>query len=179
MTDISSAAKTFDLPTVLVEAIVLVESGGDPNAYNPEPRYAYFWDVHTNLPFRKLTNKEVDSKTPPPDFKCLAGDPDQEWWAQQASWGLMQIMGAVARENGFIEPFLPELADPGKNLYIGCKYLKKLKGRWYQQYGWPGVVAAYNAGMPRKGFSGSFLNQHYVDKVRAQLQKLGSDFNNL
>ena len=42
---------------------------------------------------------------------------------QQTSWGLMQIMGAVARERGF-DSWLTELCDPTVNLEWGCRHLR-------------------------------------------------------
>lgn len=170
---ITTAAAAFNLPPVLVEAIILVESGGDPAAYNPEPKYRYFWDVRHNRPFRKVTDAEIDDKTPPADFPMMGGDRDQEWWGQQASWGLMQTMGAVARQHGFMGTYLVELADPDKSIHYGCAHLHWLWGRFYAQYGWPGVVAAYNAGSPRKVAGGGFENQGYVEKVRGKMAFLG------
>src|SRR5688572_17064220 len=89
------------LPATLVFGVCAVESSDNPYAWNPEPKYRYLWDVRRNKPFRALASYEVDSKVPPSDFFGKSGDRDQEWWAQQASWGLMQVMGAVARERGF------------------------------------------------------------------------------
>jgi hypothetical protein len=63
---------------------------------------------------------------PPKDFPYLAGDRDQEWWAQQASFGLMQLMGGLARELGFKGAYLTALCDPDLNLQIGCKHLSAL-----------------------------------------------------
>jgi hypothetical protein len=107
---IEEAARTSGLNVDFVTAIVLVESAGDPFAWNPEPRYRALWNVRTKAPFRALTDAEIASEVPPVDFPYLLGGRDQEWWAQQASWGLMQIMGAVAREEGFA-PALPAGAD--------------------------------------------------------------------
>jgi hypothetical protein len=120
---IVSAARARGLNPDLVEAVVLVESGGNPYAWNPEPHYRYLWNVATRSPFRKMTQDERLSEIPPIDFPTLAGDRDQEFWAQQASWGLMQIMGAVAREAGFVGPYLPQLVDPVLNLQVGTKLL--------------------------------------------------------
>ena len=91
-------AAAHGLPPLLITALVEQESAGDPYAWNPEPRYRYLWDVKRNAPFRTPTEAERASEIPPHDFPTLGGDRDQEWWGQQASWGLMQVMGAVARE---------------------------------------------------------------------------------
>jgi len=43
--------------------------------------------------------------------------------ARATSWGLMQVMGQVAREFGFKGAFLTELCDPAAGLEIGCLVL--------------------------------------------------------
>src|SRR3990167_4673122 len=105
-------ARAEGLDPALVRAVIAQESGWNPYAWNPEPRWRYFWNVETGSPFRPVRTVEIANAFPPKDFPCLKGDRDQEWWAQQASWGLMQIMGAVAREQGFRGPYLPELCAP-------------------------------------------------------------------
>jgi soluble lytic murein transglycosylase-like protein len=45
--------------------------------------------------------------------------------ARACSFGLMQIMGQVAREVGFKGEYLTELIDIKTNLEFGCKYLAK------------------------------------------------------
>jgi soluble lytic murein transglycosylase-like protein len=43
--------------------------------------------------------------------------------ARSISWGLMQVMGEVAREHGFAGKFLSSLCDPTLGLDAGCKVL--------------------------------------------------------
>ena len=161
---IGSIAARHRLPARLVIAMIQVESGGDESAWNPEPRYRWFWNVKTNAPFRALTDAEVAGKEPPRDFPALAGDRDQEWWAQQASWGLMQVMGAVARERGFIGKYLPELVRrPELCVHLGCAHLAWLRDRYVDRHGWPGVVRAYNTGTPKVSAAGT----QYLRKVKA------------
>ena len=168
---IQSAASRHALPPLLIAALIEVESGGNQWAWNPEPHYRYFWDVRRQRPFRAVSAAEIASERPPRDFPALAGDPDQEWWAQQASWGLLQVMGAVARERGYMARYLPELCDPHDNLEYACRQLSHLRGRFIEAHGWPGVIAAYNAGSPRRaGADGPFENQRYVDQVMARLK---------
>lgn len=112
-----------DLSVSLILAIIWQESSGNQWAYNPEPRYPYLWNVRLDAPFRKQTPAEIASETPPADWPCYTGDPDQEWWAQQASWGLMQLMGAAAREQRFHGNYLTELCDPYVNLEFGVRHL--------------------------------------------------------
>lgn len=165
---IEAVARPLGLNPDIAEAIVRVEDrAGDPYAWNPEPRYRYLWNVRVGKPFRPLTDVERASEVPPPDFPCLAGDPDQEWWGQQASWGFFQIMGAVAREHGFREPFLPALCDPMANVTLGCRIVRDLvlwaDGDVAQ------AAAAYNAG---KGGWKSDAGLAYGAKVLAALAEI-------
>src|SRR5690348_13997974 len=100
------------LDPALIIAIIWQESAGLQWAYRPEPRYRWFWDVKADKPFRQPTADEIESEVAPADFPSLSGNRNQEWWAQQASWGLMQIMGAAAREQNFKGLYLTELCDP-------------------------------------------------------------------
>lgn len=159
-------ASRFFLRPEVVLALIEVESNGNEYAWNPEPHFRYFWNVRSNQAFRRPTEEELDAKTPPKDFPCLAGDPDQEWWAQQASWGLMQVMGAVAREQGFRGPYLSELCDPGVNIDHGCRKLWS-QLRWakgdYEQ-----ALAAYNGGRGGNEIK-PFRNAAYAQKVLAKV----------
>lgn len=155
------------MPEELVLAIVQVESSGDPWAWNPEPHYRYLVNVRTGQPFRALTPLERNSETPPKDFPCLAGDPDQEWWGQQASWGLMQLMGACARERGFKGPYLTELCDPAMNLRYGCQHLNFMRRRYFDRHGLAGVLSAWNTGSPQ-----SQTGAAYAAKVLALVPHL-------
>lgn len=44
------------------------------------------------------------------------------------SWGLMQVMGQVARERGFLGAFFSELCDPEQGIEIGCRHLNNRIG---------------------------------------------------
>lgn len=46
-----------------------------------------------------------------------------ETYARAFSWGLMQVMGQVAREHGFAGASLAELCDPAVGLEYGCRVL--------------------------------------------------------
>lgn len=180
---IEQAALTSALDPDLLHAVVLQESAGDQAAWNPEPRYRYFWNVRTAAPFRVVSSAEVASKFPPKDFPTLAGDADQEWWGQQASWGLMQIMGAVAREHGYHGSYLTRLVlDPGANLLLGARHLAKLLA-WARTYTLEGenttavrsALAAYNGGKVGNAPSAAMLrNGEYARQVLVRYDKLRS-----
>jgi soluble lytic murein transglycosylase-like protein len=59
----------------------------------------------------------------------IAGIGDTEKIMRSTSWGLMQLMGQVARELGFKGSYLSELLDPPTNLEWGCQKLKRCVDR--------------------------------------------------
>lgn len=155
------------LPLPLVYGICRAESSNDPAAWRVEPPYRYLVDVRTRKPFRELTRAEIASETAPADFPYLRGlsSRNTEWWGQQASWGPMQVMGAVAREYGFDGHF-PDLC--GRNgIVFGTAHLARLRDRFLEKHGWEGVAAAYNAGSPRYTAEGELVNVGYVEHVTA------------
>jgi Transglycosylase SLT domain len=57
------------------------------------------------------------------------GLPPTEEIARSISWGLMQVMGQVAREHSFGSKFLAALCDPAAGIEVGCAVLaSKLAG---------------------------------------------------
>lgn len=141
---IHETAQRHNLDPLLVEAIVIVESARDPWAVRYEPGWGYYCK---------------------PDYFCKRVSPpctlETERVMQATSWGLMQIMGAVARELGF-KGALTQLVDPLLNLELGCRHFLRLKRAGYTVHD---NIAAYNAGSARKMDSGKYINQSYVDKV--------------
>ena len=89
-------AIAYNLPEVLVCAIIEQESGWNTWAIRYEPAFFDRYIVPLNL-----------------------GAPTEER-ARAFSWGLMQTMGQVAREHGFKGP-LSALCNPENGLDIGCK----------------------------------------------------------
>lgn len=87
---------------------------------------------------------------------------DTERILQMCSWGFMQVMGSVARELGWKGNLL-ELTRPELGVKFGCLKLKELMKKYNHQ---DDVIAAYNAGSPRKTDHGRYVNQLYVNKVR-------------
>jgi soluble lytic murein transglycosylase-like protein len=98
------AAAAQSLDDALVCAVVEQESGWNPWAMRYEPAFfaKYVAALYTNY---KVTASEA--------------------YARGFSWGLMQVMGQVAREAGFDGQFLSALCDPEQNLAVGCKVLRK------------------------------------------------------
>jgi soluble lytic murein transglycosylase-like protein len=98
------AAAAQGLDPALVCAVVEQESAWNTWAIRFEPAFfaKYVAFLYTN---NKVTASEA--------------------YARGFSWGLMQVMGQVARETGFDAPFLAALCDPEQGLAIGCKVLRK------------------------------------------------------
>ena len=98
------AAAAQSLDPALVCAVVEQESGWNPWAIRYEPLFfsKYVASLYTN---NKISASEA--------------------YARGFSWGLMQVMGQVAREAGFDSLFLSALCDPEQGLTVGCKVLRK------------------------------------------------------
>ena len=148
-------AAKYALPGDLLRAIVQVESAGDPWAMRTEESYQWLWDVRRSEPYRG-----DPQKLPSPSFVSRR----TELIGQQTSWGLMQVMGATARELGYRGRFLSKLCDPEFGMEYGCRYLAALHDRFGPS--WETVAAAYNAGSPRRKDDGSWINQAYIDRIR-------------
>ncbi len=139
---IREVAQQFNLPPDLVYGICMKESGMDSKAVRYEPGYKWTIDP------RKVRGK-------PALCSSLT-----EIQLQKMSYGLMQVMGAVLREHGYMGWLASILCSPREQLEYGCRHLaQKIK-----QYGREQGIAAYNSGSPR--FSGGKLvNRSYVDDV--------------
>jgi len=98
------AAAAHSLDPALVCAVAEQESGWNPWAMRYEP--AFFSKYVAPL----YTNNKISAS---------------EAYARGFSWGLMQVMGQVAREAGFDALFLSALCDPEHGLAVGCKVLRK------------------------------------------------------
>jgi soluble lytic murein transglycosylase-like protein len=104
-------ASAHELDPALVCAVVEQESAWNPHAIRYEPAFRLRYVAPLNLP------------------------PTEEI-ARSISWGLLQVMGQVAREHGFEGQFLSALCDPDAGLAIGCAVLAS-------------KLAAANANVPR------------------------------
>lgn len=93
-----SIAQRHSLDPALVCAVVEQESAWETHAIRYEPFFRTRYVAPLHLP----PTEEV---------------------ARSISWGLMQVMGQVAREQGFAGKFLSELCEPAMGLEIGCAAL--------------------------------------------------------
>lgn len=109
-TELKRSAEAFNFDPLLLAAIALQESSGNPTAFRYEPafysRYIKRYharDLRGHWPERSSEAKE----------KTL----------RACSFGLMQVMGQVARELGFASDEMFDLFDVRQNLTIACKKL--------------------------------------------------------
>lgn len=98
-------AHAYQLDPRVVCAVCEQESSWNPYAIRFEPGFLKKYVEPLNLP------SQTDAM------------------ARSTSWGIMQVMGQVAREFGFKGQYLTMLCDPTAGLDIGCKVLRsKLAG---------------------------------------------------
>ena len=136
---VQTAARLYNLDPALVCAVCEQESGWDPWAIRYEAKFF----EHYVQPL--LTNGSIKTFT--------------EGRARAFSWGLMQVMGEVAREVGFSGKWLSQLCDPAIGIDLGCKVLRhKIDSNDGDIYS---GLESYNGGG----------NPKYADEVLARVSK--------
>ena len=95
------AAEAHALWPELVCAVVEQESSWNPWALRYEPA---FYEKYVAPQFARGNIADLTESR-----------------ARAFSWGLMQVMGQVARENGFTGASLAALCDPAVGLDVGCR----------------------------------------------------------
>lgn len=103
--------------TSLVLAMIWQESSGNQYAYRFEPDYQYFWDPTGKKPLFNSKRTVAENRAAAQLFLGWT-----EVVAQSASFGLMQLMGAAARERGMKDSLLA-LTDPRTGVTWGIKHL--------------------------------------------------------
>lgn len=134
---IAKVAKEHGLNPKLVQALVSVESGGDTWASRFEPGWRWYLSPKK---WAAITRRSKATETV----------------HQATSWGLMQVMGTVAREEGYRES-LPALCIPERGLEYGCRKLKKLIDKYVTL---EEALSAYNSGRPN-----TKVGRKYAEKV--------------
>jgi hypothetical protein len=149
--EIERVADSFALPPALLAGIIQEESRFEPWAARVEPHYkrkaivqsgARNWSKrYRNLPTYET---ELDDRS--------------------RSFGLMQVMGQLAREQGFASRYLSEMHLPMNAVTHGAKRLRELLDRYRGDT--LSAISAYNQGNNRKRGE-TFVNARYVYRVCA------------
>ncbi len=137
-------ARKYNIPVDLVKAIIQVESSNQMWAVRYEPNYRWLYK-----PEYFAKSNHIPQAT--------------EEALQKTSWGLTQIMGAVAREYGFGKRFLTELLCPEVSLEYGMRHF----AAYHRRFGnLEDAIASYNGG-PGAVFNKKevYPNQQYVNRV--------------
>ena len=147
---VGDAAKKNGLDFWTLVAQVEKESSGNPLAIRLEPNFKWFY----------------------PKGVFLTGD---ELEFQRTSWGLLQIMGATARELGYTVPAGNWPAGPLKDdaataLDLGCRYFLTQLGR-YDTIG--DALSAYNAGRATPNNFQAYVKP-ILARAKALTEELGS-----
>jgi len=115
-------AARFPVPALI--AMIMQDSKGEPNFTRPVTTLADMWNSSLQVPFRTLSEHERNSVTAPADFPGS----DIEWSGQRTAWGPLPIVGAVAREQGYVGTF-PALCGPS-GIRWACLRLNKLRDEY-------------------------------------------------
>lgn len=134
-------SKVHGIDVRVIVACAMTESSGNPFVTRYEDHYRWLYEPEK---FSKQNGIQLD----------------HEIYLQKTSWGMMQIMGAVARELGYYGP-LTRLAEPPVGLSWGSKKLAEC----LKKYGnLTDAISAYNQGSPRKNEQGEYFNQAHVTR---------------
>lgn len=139
------------LDDFLIAAIIKTESSGDMYAIRYEPAFKYRKEVGR---YSKLNNISEETESV----------------LQSCSFGLMQVMGCVARECGF-DDNLVKLIEPSINIEVGTKKIVQLFSKYKNL---PDTISCYNRGSILLDKDGKYKNQNYVDKVLAAYEEFKS-----
>lgn len=103
----------------LLASLIHRESSGNPWAVRYEPGFYVRYIKSKNL-------ADLKGYAPPPTLVSN----ETEKSLRSTSFGLVQIMGQVARERGFEGLFLSQLFDPRTNIELGAAHLGGLLARY-------------------------------------------------
>lgn len=146
---IEVAARAHQVPAGVLAGLVCQESAGKPDAKRHEPHYRWLFGIK---PEHKISL--------PPGLRLVEDMALQKW-----SWGLCQVMGAVAREYGYAGHLEELLTDTATNLDLGARHLARQMKRARGDV--RGALQAYNSG------SIEVKNPDpYCDKVLAWVARL-------
>ena len=141
-------SKAHQVDPILVIAICGQESNYTPSSVRFEPKWNYLFETEKFARKLKITQATEEQ-------------------LQKFSWGIMQVMGSVARELGF-DKALPELIKADLGIYYGILKLSVLATKYKNQ---TDQIASYNGGNATK-VNGIYRNHKYVDSILKRMSVL-------
>lgn len=154
---IASNALKFGIDPDIISAIILTESGGNTWAVRYEPMYKWVLGVTAIREYSEAIGITVETIM----------------ISQKMSFGLMQIMYAIALDEYDFRGSPTMLCEPSVGIDYGCRHLRKFIDR-YGASNESDYISAYNQGSARKTEGGMYWNQKYVDKVYKHLREIRS-----
>ena len=144
------AAYNYSLEPKLIRAIAITESNLNPYAVRYEKAFKYLFQVDELAKKVGCTKNTMHSM-------------------QKTSWGIMQVMGAVAYENGLAERkdenerWASAMLNPILSIDVGCSFIREkvLKKSGLNP---KSIYAVYNAGSIRLGRDGKLVNHDNVER---------------
>lgn len=143
-----------------------------------KPGGVSLWELATPEEYRELVSFAAQKHGVPAELIVATAIVESHWDSDavryeprlgESSMGIMQILPSTARSYGYIGEN-DWLLDPLNSLDWGAHILMDL---WQKHRGnVPDIVAAYNAGEPRRKADGSYINQAHVNKVMNEYVKL-------
>jgi hypothetical protein len=149
--EIEHVADSFALPPSLLAGIIQEESRFEPWAARVEPHY------------KRKSIVQAGSRNWSKRYRNLPTY-ETELDDRSRSFGLMQVMGQLAREQGFAGRYLSEMHLPMNAITHGAKRFRELLDRYRGDT--LSAISAYNQGNNRKRGE-SFVNARYVYRVCA------------
>lgn len=160
---ISQLSDRYGIPSQLTFALAAATTGMDTETMVFEPTHRWLWDCYHEKRFRNLTDDETLSCISPADFHgCHLSLPDTELLGQKTAWGPFALMGSDARAAGLKGSFLTLCNDPKLTVHYTLVHLTKLRDKYFEKHGWGGVMAAYDAGRPRKDEKGQYIDHDFL-----------------
>lgn len=149
------SAKRFCIAPRFLVALIELESGWNPLAMRHEPAYPWLYSI------REMAQEVGCSKS---TMEMM----------QKTSWGLGQVMGAVAYEHG-LRAWAGELFRPEINLKYVCEHIQRMIRKFDIGFDVPlDLYAAYNAGSVRM-IEGRYVNSTAVGAFRKVYQAIPAD----
>ena len=146
--EIESAARLYSLPPSLIAAVIQEESRFEQFATRHEPGYMRSRSMRRAALAWSRTHALPNTATELAD--------------RSRSFGLMQVMGETAREQGFAARYLAEMYLPHNSIDHGAKLLRSLLDRYHHDT--LAAISAYNQGSTRLK-AGALVNARYVYRV--------------